>query len=87
MTCAWRVILTGLRSVTIICPDVELADALDDAVFVLGPEAGLAMINRLKGVDATMITDDGQTLVSKGMQLNSYHSAAAATITKKSANR
>ena len=78
---------TGLRSVTVICPDVELADALDDAVFVLGPEAGLAMINRLKGVDATMITDDGQTLVSKGMQLNSYHSAAAATITKKSANR
>ncbi len=67
---------TGLRSVTIICPDVELADALDDAVFVLGPVEGLAMINRLKGVDATVITDDGQTLVSKGMQLNPYHSAA-----------
>ncbi|WP_162549756.1 FAD:protein FMN transferase [Hymenobacter nivis] len=73
---------TGLRSVTIICPDVELADALDDAVFVLGPQVGLAMINRLKGVDATVITDDGQTLVSKGMQLNSYHSAAAATVAK-----
>ncbi|MFD1468951.1 FAD:protein FMN transferase, partial [Hymenobacter caeli] len=67
---------TGLRSVTIICPDVELADALDDAVFVLGPVDGLALINRLKGVDATVITDAGQTLVSKGMQLNSYHSAA-----------
>ncbi|AMJ65184.1 FAD:protein FMN transferase [Hymenobacter sp. PAMC 26628] len=69
---------TGLRSVTIVCPDVELADALDDAVFVLGPRAGLALINRLKGVDATVITDDGQTLVSRGMQLNSYHSAAPA---------
>ena len=67
---------TGLRSVTIICPDVELADALDDAVFVLGPVEGLALINRLKGVNATVITDDGQTLVSKGMQLNQYHSAA-----------
>ncbi|MGI4873818.1 MAG: FAD:protein FMN transferase [Janthinobacterium lividum] len=67
---------TGLRSVTIICPDVELADALDDAVFVLGPVNGLALINRLKGINATVITDEGQTLVSKGMQLNPYHSAA-----------
>jgi thiamine biosynthesis lipoprotein len=69
---------TGLRSVTIICPDVELADALDDAVFVLGPVDGLALINRLKGVSCTLIDDNGQTLVSKGMQLNSYHSAASA---------
>ncbi len=71
---------TGLRSVTIICPDVELADALDDAVFVLGPVDGLAMINRLKGVSCTLIDDSGQTLVSKGMQLNSYHSAAPAAL-------
>ena len=72
---------TGLRSVTIICPDVELADTLDDAVFVLGPDEGLALINRLKGVDCTLITDDGRTLVSNGMQLNYYqnHSAAAGT--------
>ena len=69
---------TGLRSVTIICPDVELADALDDAVFVLGPVDGLALINRLKGVSCTLIDDSGQILVSKGMQLNSYHSAAPA---------
>lgn len=69
---------TGLRSVTIICPDVELADALDDAVFVLGPVEGLAFINRLKNISCTLITDDGRTLVSKGMQLNAYHSAAPA---------
>ncbi|MGI4866222.1 MAG: FAD:protein FMN transferase [Janthinobacterium lividum] len=74
---------TGLRSVTIICPDVELADALDDAVFVLGSVEGLALINKLKNVNTTVITDDGQTLVSKGMQLNPYHSAApAATLPK-----
>jgi thiamine biosynthesis lipoprotein len=71
---------TGLRSVTIICPDVELADALDDAVFVLGPVEGLALINRLKGINCTLITDDGRTLVSKGMQLNPYHSAAPAAV-------
>jgi thiamine biosynthesis lipoprotein len=71
---------TGLRSVTIICPDVELADALDDAVFVLGPERGLALINRLKDINCTLITDDGHTLVSRGMQLNPYHSAAPAVV-------
>ena len=70
---------TGLRSVTIICPDVELADALDDAVFVLGPVEGLALINRLKGVDCTLITNDGQTLASRGMQLNRYQAKAAGT--------
>lgn len=74
---------TGLRSVTIICPDVELADALDDAVFVLGPVDGLALINRLKGVSCTLIDDTGQTLVSKGMQLNAYHSAAPAAAVPK----
>jgi thiamine biosynthesis lipoprotein len=63
---------TGLRSVTIICPDVELADALDDAVFVLGPVEGLALINRLKGVDCTLITDDGRTLASNHLKLNYY---------------
>lgn len=69
---------TGLRSVTIICPDVELADGLDEVVFVLGPEAGLAFINQLKGVDCTLITNDGRTLASKGMQLNYYQNAASA---------
>ncbi len=71
---------TGLRSVTIVCPDVELADALDDAVFVLGPVEGLVLINRLPGINCTLITDAGQTLVSKGMQLNPYHSAASAAV-------
>ncbi|OUJ71145.1 hypothetical protein BXP70_22645 [Hymenobacter crusticola] len=63
---------TGLRSVTIICPDVELADGLDEVVFVKGPEEGLAFINQLKGVDCTLITNDGRTLTSKGMAVNYY---------------
>ena len=63
---------TGLRSVTIICPDVELADGLDEVVFVKGPTEGLAFINTLKGVDCTLITNDGRTLASKGMAVNYY---------------
>ena len=67
----------GLRSATIICPDVELADGLDEVVFVKGPTAGLAFINGLKGVDCSLITDDNRTLVSRGMKLNYYHGATA----------
>ncbi|TGD78810.1 FAD:protein FMN transferase [Hymenobacter wooponensis] len=63
---------TGLRSVTIICPDVELADGLDEVVFVKGPEEGLAFINKLKGVDCALITNDGRTLTSRGMAVNYY---------------
>jgi thiamine biosynthesis lipoprotein len=63
---------TGLRSVTILCPDVELADGLDEVVFVLGPEEGLAFINQLKGVDCALITNDGRTLTSKGMAVHYY---------------
>ncbi|MBC6988405.1 FAD:protein FMN transferase [Hymenobacter sp. BT491] len=63
---------TGLRSVTIICPDVEVADGLDEVVFVKGPEEGLAFINRLQGIDCALITNDGRTLTSKGMTANYY---------------
>jgi len=63
---------TGLRSVTIICPDVELADCLDEVVFVKGPEEGLAFINKLKGVDCMLITNDNRTLVSRGMKASYY---------------
>jgi thiamine biosynthesis lipoprotein len=74
---------TGLRSVTIICPDVELADGLDEVVFVKGPEAGLAFINQLKGVDCTLITNDGRTLASKGMTVNYYSSQKPAPAASK----
>ncbi|OON69938.1 FAD:protein FMN transferase [Hymenobacter sp. CRA2] len=71
---------TGLQSVTIICPDVELADGLDEVVFVKGAEAGLAFINKLQGVDCTLITDDGRTLTSRGMAVKylSHQPGAAA---------
>lgn len=74
---------TGLRSVTIICPDVELADGLDEVVFVKGPEEGLAFVNGLKGVDCTLITNDGRTLASKGMALRYYSSQSPAPATPK----
>ncbi|MDB5235260.1 MAG: hypothetical protein JWR44_2253 [Hymenobacter sp.] len=68
----------GLRSVTIVCADVELADGLDEVVFVKGPTAGLNFINGLKGVDCALITDDNRTLISRGLKLNYYHGTTPA---------
>lgn len=60
----------GLISVTVICPDGELADALATSVFVLGREKGLALIDRLKGVEALMIDASGQHHVSQNLLKN-----------------
>jgi thiamine biosynthesis lipoprotein len=55
------------RSVTIICPDAELADALATGVFVLGPDDGLALIDQLRGVEGFLIDDAGQLRMSRNL--------------------
>jgi thiamine biosynthesis lipoprotein len=49
-----------LRSVTIIGPDATTTDALSTSVFVLGTEQGLALINRLSGIDAILVDARGR---------------------------
>jgi thiamine biosynthesis lipoprotein len=56
------------RSVTIYAPTALLADALDDAVFIMGWQKGLAMIERLDDVGAVIIDAAGGVHVSKRMQ-------------------
>lgn len=78
----------GLHSVTIICPDAELADALATSVFVLGKENGVALVNQLKGVECVIIDLDGNFYSSDGIKLNKYQvnqpeSKSAFTIGKK----
>ncbi|CAM2065227.1 FAD:protein FMN transferase [Sulfidibacter corallicola] len=57
-----------LRSVTIICPDGEVADALATAVFIMGRGAGLDLVNRLKGVEAILVTAEGELRYSDQIQ-------------------
>ncbi len=61
---------TGIKSVTIICPDTELADALATSVFVLGAEKGMELINKLNGVEGLLITDADEMLTSDQLILN-----------------
>ena len=56
----------GLDSVTILCDDGGLADALSTACFVLGETDGLALVESLEGVEAAFLRTDGTLTVSTG---------------------
>lgn len=58
----------GLASVSVIAPSAMEADALATAVFVLGREQGMALVDSLPAVEAVLITDVGEILVSKGLE-------------------
>lgn len=62
----------GLKSVTIICPSTELADALATTVFILGEKKGLYLINQLKGIECILVTDKDELKTSTSLQLNFY---------------
>ena len=60
----------GLASVTVFAPKGELADALATGIFVMGREAGMNLVEQLKGVDCVMVDNEGKIYTSKGIQLN-----------------
>ena len=57
-----------LRSVTIIGPDATTTDSLSTSVFVLGLEKGLALVNRLPGIDAILVDRHGTMHYSDELQ-------------------
>jgi len=58
----------GVRSVTVIGPDATLTDGLDNAVFILGPERGLALIDATPGYGAIVIDAEHNVRLSKALQ-------------------
>ena len=55
------------RSVTIVADRAALADGLSTGVFVLGPEKGMALIERLPDVEGVIVSADNRVLVSSGL--------------------
>ena len=53
--------VSGIKSVTIICPGAELADAMATPVMVMGIDKGLHLINQMKHI-ACIIIDEGDRL-------------------------
>ncbi|MEE9615368.1 MAG: FAD:protein FMN transferase [Thermodesulfobacteriota bacterium] len=56
------------RSVTIISEDPIVADALSTAVFVMGPEKGMALIEKLEGVEGVIVGSNSELSVSSGLK-------------------
>lgn len=58
----------SVRSASVIGPDATLTDGLSTSVFVLGPERGLELINRLPGYEAVIIDTNRRLRYSTGLQ-------------------
>jgi len=59
----------GIKSVTIISPNAEIADAMATPVMIMGIKAGLNMINQVKGLACIIIDDNDQIHTSKNIHL------------------
>ena len=55
------------RSVTVIAPSAADTDAFATGIFVMGPEKGLATLERL-GMDGVIVDATGQVLMTKGIR-------------------
>jgi thiamine biosynthesis lipoprotein len=65
----------GVKSVTIISPSAELSDALATAVFVMGPDVGIDLINQLPGIHCLVVDESNSLFTSRHLKLNRYEEA------------
>jgi thiamine biosynthesis lipoprotein len=61
--------VTGIKSVTIITTNAEIADAMATPVMIMGINTGLDMINQMKNIEAVIIDDDNNLYASKNINL------------------
>jgi len=59
---------TASRSVTLWAPTALLADELDDAVFILGPEKGLKLVESIDGVGAVIVDAKNTVWISERLK-------------------
>jgi len=55
------------RSVTLLAKDATTTDGLTKGVFIMGPERGMALVERLGGVEAIIIDAQGKIHLSSGL--------------------
>lgn len=58
----------GYQSVTIVIKDCMTADGLATAVFVLGPERGYSLCQKLDGVECLIVDKDGKMIISPNLK-------------------
>lgn len=61
----------GIKSVTIICHNAEIADAMATPVMVMGIEAGIDLVNQLRGIACIVIDDHDNIYSSRNICITS----------------
>ncbi len=62
--------VTGIKSVTIITKNAEIADAMATPVTIMGIKAGLGMINQIKDMEAVIVDDQDKIYTSANIHIN-----------------
>ncbi len=61
--------IRGIKSVTIISPNAEIADAMATPVTIMGVHAGLNLINQMQHIHCIIIDDNNKIFTSKNINL------------------
>ena len=59
----------GIKSVSMICPSAEFADAMATPVMVMGIKAGMHLVNQIKDLACIIIDDDDNIYTSRNVNL------------------
>ncbi|MEO7766107.1 MAG: FAD:protein FMN transferase [Ferruginibacter sp.] len=59
----------GIKSVTIISPNAEIADAMATPVMIMGVAVGLNMINQVKGIECIIIDEEDRIYTSANINI------------------
>lgn len=62
--------ICGIKSVTVITPNAEFADALATPISIMGIEVGLNLVNQLQQVECIIINDLNQIFTSRNIKLS-----------------
>ena len=62
----------GIKSVTILSPNAEIADAMATPVMIMGIRAGLDMVNQIHLLEAIVVDDQDRVYTTKNIHLNTH---------------
>src|SRR6202035_4903866 len=56
--------ISGIKSVTVISPNAEIADAMATPLMIMGIIPGLNMVNQMKAIEAIVVDDNDKIYTS-----------------------
>ena len=62
--------VSGIKSVTILSPNAEIADAMATPVMIMGIQVGLDLVNQIRGLACIIVDDNDKIYTSKNIQLS-----------------